>query len=310
MRILVADQDTTSRRTLATCLEDLGHECKTAGDGLEAWKQYLEFAPEVVVTDRSLPHLDGRTLCRRIRAADTDGYTYVILLSAHSHREDALDGMRAGADDYLLKSMDPADLAVHLVAAERVTRLHEQLRAQRHEMRRLNEQLHLTARTDTVTGMGNRLRLHEDLATVQGQARRYGRRFSAAMLDLDHFKSFNDTYGHTAGDQALAAVGGVVRRECRLGDSVYRYGGEEFLCLFPEQAQDVAAIAAERIRAAVRSLGIVHGDAAGGVLTVSIGVADLTEALCNGTVDDAIEHADRALYRAKDAGRDRVVLAP
>jgi diguanylate cyclase (GGDEF)-like protein len=198
--------------------------------------------------------------------------------------------METGADDLLLKPLDPARLEHTLIAASRVTALHRRM--------------HDDARHDALTGLGNRLRLAEDLEILRGRVERYGHVYCVAVFDVDDFKGYNDARGHAAGDDALKTVAGALAREIRTGDAVYRYGGEEFVVLLPEQSAATALLAAERLRAAVEQLRIPHP--AGGVLTVSAGVAGLDDTV---TSPDALfELADKALYRAKEAGRNRVEI--
>ncbi len=303
MRILVADDDATSRLMLHGAVEDLGHECLVATDGDEAWKLFAEANPDVLVADRMMPGLDGLELCRRVRSRPAAGYTYVILATSLGAREDVRDGMEAGADDYLTKPLDPFDLETRLVAARRVTALHTQLDRYRAELDRL-------ASTDALTGLRNRRSLEEDLRTLHARSRRYQRSYCVVMCDVDHFKAYNDRFGHPAGDEVLRAVGAALAGQIRDGDDAYRYGGEEFLLLLPEQTLESGSVAGERVRGSVEGLGIPHpGASAHGVVTVSVGVAAFNE-------DDpedvekpgaaVLAAADAVLYRAKASGRNTV----
>jgi diguanylate cyclase (GGDEF)-like protein/PAS domain S-box-containing protein len=174
------------------------------------------------------------------------------------------------------------------------------------ELQRLNAALADQARRDPLTGLGNRLRLEEDLATYDARRVRYGHSYCVLLCDLDHFKALNDRHGHQAGDRVLREVAATLQRGSRSSDAVYRYGGEEFLVLLAEQTLDRTLIVCERLREAVQALGLAHGDNEAGVVTISIGAAqcprgDRTDP------EDAIRRADRALYAAKAQGRNRVV---
>jgi two-component system cell cycle response regulator len=216
--------------------------------------------------------------------------------------------MRSGADDYLVKPLDAGALEVRLIAASRVTALHAELQDQRHELVRLNGELHGLARLDALTGLGNRLALQEDLIGLEARVDRHGHRYCVAIVDVDHFKAYNDTYGHLAGDQALRSVALALGSVTRAGDLLFRYGGEEFLALYPDEGADGATAATERLRAAVASLAIPHvGNAASGIVTVSAGVA-MAGPDNPRTADQVLKAADAALYRAKQTGRDRVVV--
>jgi diguanylate cyclase (GGDEF)-like protein len=171
-----------------------------------------------------------------------------------------------------------------------------------------NQELRTLARRDPLTGLGNRRCLNEDLAVMSDRIRRYGHRFSVALLDIDHFRSFNEIYGHELGDGALKAVATVLDATSRAGDTCYRYGGEEFLCVYPEQSPDRAHTVVQRLRARVALLGIPHqGGVAGCVLTLSAGIAEMSAETM--TAQHAIQAADMALYQAKKLGRNRTELA-
>jgi two-component system cell cycle response regulator len=301
MKILAVDDDAVSRVVVQALVTSLGHECVVATNGREAWSILQESPADVVISDRVMPDMDGLELCRRIREDLTTGYTYVVLTSGLDEPARAREGMLAGADDYLSKPLDRDELQLRLIAAERVSGLHRKLEA-------LNTELRATARRDPLTGLSNRLQLQEDLAGLADRVARYGHRYSVALLDVDHFKAFNDLYGHPAGDAALKTVADVLAGCSRVGDSVYRYGGEEFLCVFPEQPVDRALAAVHRARQGVEDLAVPHrGSSAHGRLTLSAGVAELTPELPDATA--VLKRADEALYRAKALGRNTVVSA-
>jgi two-component system, cell cycle response regulator len=304
MRILIADDEPTSRLVAEMALRDLGHECDTVTDGAEAWNAFQSRRPDVVISDLVMPGLTGLELCRNVRA-HPGGYTYFILVTGHGVRDQIVEAMNAGADDYLLKPLDPDDLQVRLIAAARVTALHRQLAKQRTELEVLNDELIAIARRDPLTGLGNRRALQEDLDLLEARVGRYGHRYCLAMLDVDLFKSYNDTYGHQAGDQILMAVAAQMRSQARAGDGLYRYGGEEFLCVFPEQSLANGVKATQRMRESVQRLSIPHAHSSHGVLTLSAGVARLDPSDKH-SAGEVLKKADQALYRAKQLGRNRV----
>ncbi len=277
----------------------LGHSCVTAPDGDAAWRLFCATKPDVVVTDRNMPGLDGVALCRAIRAADNGSYTYLVLLTSLGDDEHILSGMQAGADDYLAKPLNPLQLAARLLAAQRVTTLHA-------ELSRHREQLAVLAETDPLTGMRNRLRLPEELAGLHQRSQRYRRDYSLALLDVDLFKGYNDTYGHQAGDLALQTVAKVLGCQLRADDWAYRYGGEEFLLVLPEQSGALSFAAVERLRGVVEALGIEHAGTGHGVLTLSAGVSTFS-ADRPITTEGLLKEADLALYAAKAAGRNTVM---
>jgi diguanylate cyclase (GGDEF)-like protein len=301
MKVLVADDDSGSRLVAKAVVEDAGHECIVAEDGTAAWQLYRDQRPNVVITDLMMPGLDGLALCRAIREVESDSYTYLVLLTSHGARADVLAGMAAGADDYVTKPLDPFTLQTRLLAADRVTSLHAELAAYRRA-------LAAQARTDPLTGLRNRLTMADDLELLHNSSARYGHDYSLAMCDIDNFKSYNDLYGHQAGDVAIKAVAATLAGECRGADAVYRYGGEEFLLLLPNQSSDGASAALERTRAAVLGLGIPHSGTGTGVLTISVGISSSMEGHRVGS-ERLIHEADDALYAAKAAGRNAVVVS-
>src|SRR5690348_3024551 len=288
MRVLIADDEPGTRLLVTTAVQRLGHEAIGAADGAEAWERFREQHPEAVITDWAMPGMDGTELVRRIRTDAAVPYAYVLVLTGVAGEDAARGVMEAGADDLVAKPPDAAELERKLIAAARVTELHRRL--------------HADARQDALTGVGNRLRLDEDLVALCGRVERYGHSYCVAMFDVDDFKAYNDAHGHPAGDDVLRAVAGALAGGVRAGDRLYRYGGEEFALLLAEQSLEAATEAADRLRAAVEALAIPHP--AGGVLTVSAGVAATSGTAC--APDRLLAEADAALYAAKRAGRNQV----
>jgi diguanylate cyclase (GGDEF)-like protein len=194
-----------------------------------------------------------------------------------------------------------------LIAASRVNSLHRQLNERNAELEKLNRELFAASRQDPLTRLGNRLRLREDLEKLNGQVERYSHGCCAMLCDIDFFKAYNDTYGHLAGDEVLKKVAGVISGNLRRGDMAYRYGGEEFLIILPEQTLEFANVAAERLRRCVEELAILHeAKTPPGVVTISVGLAALSPGERK-PVEKLLKEADDALYSAKEAGRNRVV---
>jgi two-component system cell cycle response regulator len=301
MRILIAEDDEASRLILEAAVAGLGHQFVSAADGTEAWREFQTSKFDAVISDRSMPGIDGLELCRRIRAAPGDGYTYFIFLTALSDKRRILDGMSAGADDYLSKPLDPDELSARLVVGTRITDLYLRLGRQQSELELLNRKLFEQSRVDPLTQLGSRLKLSEDLELLAGG----GGQYCAIMCDVDQFKLYNDTYGHIAGDEVLRTIARTLANGCRDGDQAYRYGGEEFLLLLPMQSLESGRTSAERHRAAVEALNIPHSASPFGCVTISMGVSVLPagkqRALATWLAD-----ADAALYRAKTLGRNRV----
>ena len=299
MKVLVADDDFGIRLVAKTVVQDLGHECIEAANGDRAWSMFTEHQPDVLVTDRIMPPgMDGLQLCRAVRASERKAYTYVVLLTSLASHHEVLAGIDAGADDYVIKPLDPFTLHSRLLVAQRVTSLHQQLD-------RFRTQLAQQAQTDPLTQLNNRLKLTADLADLHTRSVRYARGYSLALCDIDLFKHYNDTYGHQAGDKALQSVAAALSASSRQGEGVYRYGGEEFLLVLPEQQSATAAAALERVRATVQDLGIEHTDSPVGMLTISGGIGTFTPGFDTSS-EQVLRQADLALYQAKAAGRNRV----
>jgi two-component system cell cycle response regulator len=290
LHVLIADDDAVSRFLVRSAVERLGHVCTVAGDGGEALTAFERSRPGVLITDWRMPGLDGTALTRRVRERAADGYTYVIVLTGEADEEAAREAMEAGADELIEKPLDAAALERQLIAARRVIDMHDRLLAD--------------ARVDALTGIPNRRAMNEELGVLRLRAIRYGHDLAAVLFDLDRFKAYNDLAGHLAGDGLLRQIADTLKSSLRGSDSIYRYGGEEFLALLPDQEAASAQIAAERLRATVVGLGLVHP--AGGLVTISGGIAALRD---DEPAEQLLARADSALYAAKQAGRDCICVA-
>ncbi len=310
MKILVADDDSTSRLIARMALQRLGHQCDIVTDGNQAWSAFRSGHPDVVISDWMMPGQTGLQLCQNIRADPNGGRVYLILITSQGAHDQIVAGMNAGADDYLIKPLDPDELEVRLIAAARVTSLHGQLADQRTQLEHLNHELSTLARRDPLTGLNNRRVLQEDVELLEARVIRYGHRYCMALLDIDHFKSYNDTHGHQAGDGVLHTVSAQLQRQARAGDGLYRYGGEEFLCILPEQDLATGIHVTQRMRGSVQELNIPHNANSTGMITVSAGVAALDPERGRPAYE-VLKEADDALYEAKRRGRNRVeCIAP
>lgn len=297
MKILVADDDEGARLLAEAVVTSQGHECRVAASGDAAWALFADEHVDVLITDWMMPGLDGPQLARAVRAAAREEYTYIIMVTSRSARGEILAGIEAGADDYLIKPLDPFALQARLLVARRVTDLHAELAASRAELAE-------SARTDALTRIPNRRKLDEDLPQLHARSARYGHDYSLALCDIDNFKFYNDTHGHRAGDVALQAVASTLADACREGDALFRYGGEEFVVLLPEQTQESAVAAVDRLRRAIAALVIEHAPGETSQVTLSAGVATFTPTR-GVDVDTILQEADRALYRSKEEGRNR-----
>ncbi len=311
MQILIADDDPTSRLLLKAIVTKLGHECLVAEEGSSAWDLLSSGGIDVLLTDWMMPGIDGPELCRRVRDTPGESYVYIVLTTGLDHPEHVLEGMSAGADDYLIKPVDSFAVRTRLVAAERVTELHTMLARTQAELERVNVELLERSLTDQLTGLGNRRRMEEDVARTHARAVRAGRPYGVALFDIDHFKLYNDHYGHVAGDDTLRRVAAEIDLVVRAGECAFRYGGEEFLLLVPDcDPGDSIVVTAERVRRAVAEAAIPHcaQPSAPPFVTLSGGVSCWTPGSSLSALE-VIEQADEALFEAKSAGRNRVHAA-
>ncbi len=302
MKVLIADDELVSRRLIESKLVKWGYEVTAAADGQEAADK-LRSDPDIrlVILDWMMPEMDGLTLCRWIRSQPGGEFTYIILLTAKDSKADLVAGLQAGADDYISKPFDSHELEMRVRAGRRIVDLQTQLLA-------AQEALQHQATHDALTGLWNRPAILNALRREQQRARREGKPLCVVMLDLDHFKRINDTYGHAAGDDVLYQAAQRIQASLRPYDEVGRYGGEEFLIVLSGCGQADGLALAERLRQAI----------AGEPLKTLVGPLSITASLgLAASPPDArlsagalVRAADAALYRAKEAGRNRVEAAP
>lgn len=291
-RVLLVDDVPTNIRLLTRVLAP-DHDVMAATNGEDALQLAARELPDLILLDVEMPELDGYAVCRRLKAAPATAAIPVIFVTARTDEADEIEGLRLGAVDYITKPFREA-----IVLARVQTHL---------ELKRYRDLLQDRSYIDGLTGVPNRRRFDEFLQRAWSTARAAGLPLSLLMIDVDHFKAFNDRLGHLAGDECLrrvaAALPSCIRRE---SDLLARYGGEEFSCVLPGAADAAALDAARCIQARVLALAIPHPDSsAGNVVSVSVGVGTMVvgEEL---RVEALIERADRALYRAKQEGRNRV----
>lgn len=300
-RVLAAEDNPVFQSMLRSMLTKWGYQAVMARDGEEAW-QILQApdAPQLAILDWMMPGMDGVEVCRRVRMADREPYIYILLLTARTDSQDLVEGMDAGADDYLTKPFNAQELRVRLRAGNRILDLQEELVLAR-------EALRDQATHDGLTGLLNRAAI---LELLQNELLRCGRKMqpvSVLLADLDRFKQINDTYGHQTGDVVLREVARRMKSVVRRYDAVGRYGGEEFLIVLPGCDGEAARAQAQRIREAIANSPIVSGTISLSV-TGSIGVS-WRGPTGNSDTDGLVRDADLALYRAKDGGRNRVELS-
>jgi diguanylate cyclase (GGDEF)-like protein len=298
LRILVADDDPTSRLLLESLLTKWGYEPISAADGSEAWEVLqMPDGPHMALLDWVMPKIQGDELCRRVRKMEEgkDTHLYLILLTAKRSTDHIIRGIEAGADDYIPKPFDEGELRVRVRAGQRMIQLHSQLLAAKSD-------LLVQSRTDSLTGVLNRRAILSQMETELSRAKRHGKQISLALLDIDHFKAINDTYGHWVGDAVLKECVKRIESVTRAYDSLGRFGGEEFLILFPETGESEASSICNRIRDVIAEKPVRVGKASI-PLTVSQGVIT---GIGQETMDELVHQADQGMYQAKEKGRNRV----
>lgn len=301
IKVLIAEDDSASRRLLQALLERWDYDVVVASDGAQAWEALQgEQAPRLAILDWMMPGMDGVQVCREVRKRAAGPYTYILLLTAKDQKQEMIEGIEAGADDYLTKPLDANELRVRLRSGRRILELEESLIAAR-------DALQFQADHDRLTGLWNRGAIIDGLKRELERSERQGTPVALVMTDLDHFKRINDTYGHLVGDSVLYTAAQRMRSCARLYDLVGRYGGEEFLLVLPGCDGPSAVKQAERLRTLISTdtFATPQGNIS---ITLSAGVAvspvpsdkDPAHLLCA---------ADKALYRAKENGRNRVEFA-
>jgi two-component system, cell cycle response regulator len=299
VKILIADDDVTSRLVLAGVLNKGGHEVVVAVDGAEAWDAMQQpDAPRLAILDWMMPGLAGVDVCRRIRTLESEQPPYIIILTSRGEKADIVAGLEAGADDYLAKPFDSGELRARVDVGRRVIELQTRLLETRDAL--AHEAMH-----DPLTGVLNRRALSDVLRRELSRELRHHHGLAVGVCDIDHFKDINDTYGHQVGDEVLCGLVRVIEKNLRGHDVLGRFGGDEFVVVTENATQGDAVALYERARAAVADNPIPTraGDVS---ITISFGVKLWSE---GETEDDLLGAADSALYRAKGGGRNRVCLA-
>lgn len=296
-RVAIVDDDPAIRRLVKLFLKRSGYETIEFATGEEARSQLHSVPWDLAILDRRLPDMDGVELCAELKAKPEFKARYVILLTGDTEQEDKVMGLDLGADDYITKPFQSAELLARIRAAKRIVDLQK-------ELMETNKRLELLSITDGLTKLFNHRHFQDELARAFEESERYGRPLSLAIVDLDFFKKVNDTYGHAIGDEVLKRVSHIFQESIRSTDLAARYGGEEFAVMMPETDLAEAIAFAEKIR------GLVEGHAietqAGAIpVTVSIGVASVPHSHIH-SAKELVVAADKALYRAKRNGRNQV----
>ena len=296
-KVLVADDSAVYRKLVEQTLDQDQYSILFAKTGQSAIKLFEQHHPALVITDWVMPDLTGIELCQRIRSNLKDAYTYIIILTSISEKENVVKGLAAGADDYLTKPFHPGELSARVAVGRRMVDLHRQIEAKNRLLREL-------ALTDALTCLPNRRAIEEWSSRQLSGAARHGFSFWVAIADLDNFKRVNDTYGHDAGDAVLKGFGEILKANTRSSDICGRIGGEEFLMVLTHAKPEDVRVVVERILQRLRDREFSFGGQAIRV-TASFGIAGFQGRVVP-EFGKLVNQADEALYTAKRTGRNRI----
>lgn len=300
MRILVVDDERQDRRLIEKTLGRLGNEIMLADSGEAAWKAIQEEHIRFVITDWDMPGVDGIQLIQKIRSSQLPGYVYIILVPSNDRDEKIVAGLYSGADDYLTKPFNQAELEARVAVGERVLTLEDNLIRAKNQLERL-------AMVDSLTGLMNRRAIYKFTRGEFERARRLSDSISVVFLDIDKFKEINEKYGHFTGDEALKLVTQVIRQRSRTYDGIGRWAGDEFMVVLPGTNMQNAEKAAQRIIDGIATTPLVLPDDQTINIHASAGVGTIQKMTNSPTLlDDVIQTAEEALSRAKSEGGNQV----
>lgn len=295
MKILIAEDNVIISQNLAKNISNWGYKVVTARNGSEAWNTILKDDIRLAILDWMMPGFDGITLCRKIRkelAKNKSKYIYIILLTGKNQQDDIIEGLSAGADDYMVKPANLLELKVRLMNGSRIIAL---------EDKRIQ-----LATTDSLTDLWNRRKIFEIFEEELDRGTREHIHIGAIMIDIDNFKQINDNFGHATGDRVLIEVAFRLKHSLRLYDKIGRYGGDEMLIVLPNCDQNNMTVIAERLRQVIctKKIKTNAGDLN---ITISLGGAS-TQNFNEISLDKLLESSDKALYVAKRRGRNCSVV--
>jgi diguanylate cyclase (GGDEF)-like protein len=304
-RVLIVDDHPDNVEVIRARLEASGYRTTSAADGEEALRLVREEPPDLILLDVMMPKVSGMEVAREVKGSKELPFIPIIMQTALDSTEMKVEGLGAGADDYITKPINFAELEARVRSMLRIKELHDAVEKRERDLARANLELQRMAITDGLTGLYNRRHIEERLREMFDHSQRLHEPISVVLFDLDHFKSVNDTHGHQAGDEVLKQLAHLLRSVARDIDRVGRYGGEEFMAILPGTVLDAAVTFAERARQELEGYEFTFD---GGTLrrTMSCGVAGWPHPRIRHR-DELVKAADDALYVAKAQGRNRVV---
>ena len=312
MNILVADDEIAIRELVGEILEGEGHEVTLAEDGEDALEKFKRTWHEIVFSDIRMPKMNGIKLLEAIKEINAN--TQFVVMTSHASIDNSIDALKKGAFDYILKPFDDLDIVsdaadraiANLSGIRRQQYLLNTLARQNQELDSLNKEFREMAIRDGLTGLFNHRYAKERLDEEFDRSMRFGRELTVLFMDLDHFKFFNDTHGHQAGDEILQILAALMMKNVRESDTLARWGGEEFIVIAPETSEEEGGVLAEKIRKAVAEHAFPNADKQPlGMVSLSIGMSSRSEQTEN--AEKLLRFADDAVYAAKDSGRNRTI---
>lgn len=309
-KVLIVDDSATIRAGLSAAVRAMKLEPVLAESGEKALESFRAELPGVVLLDVNMGGIDGYETARRMREACPEVWVPIIFLSSNEYDQDLERAIECGGDDYLVKPVSAVVLSAKIRALQRLDKMHQRVLELSKELTAANQRLETIAQQDGLTGVANRRAFDHRLPLAFAHAARQKEALCVILCDVDHFKAYNDHYGHPAGDECLKQVSAALAQSCkRTTDLVARYGGEEFALLLPATPADGALQVLEAVRAELERLAIPHaGSQTAGVVTFSAGLASFVHGRDHDP-QELVKRADEALYRAKELGRNRTISA-
>lgn len=300
MKLLVADDTKTMRMMLVSLAEEEGYETVVCEDGEQAWEaMQLKQAPRLLLLDWEMPGMTGLEVCKKVREQKSDDPPFIILLTSRTDTDDIVVGLEAGANDYILKPYNPAELKARLLVGCRMLDLQT-------ELNRVNQKLLFQASHDPLTSLPNRRALLDYLEKSLSQSVRQNQPLQIVIGDVDHFKKVNDNYSHLAGDLVLIGLASRFRQILKKHGLVGRYGGEEFMFIItPPSLGDLNYVQEICDRVAAVPIDFEERQIP---VTISLGVAEFSPGVTEEDMELLLKQADEALYQAKNGGRNQAVL--
>jgi two-component system cell cycle response regulator len=299
-QILVVDDSPVHRKLVEQTLETSGYSLLFAKSGIEALELFHKHTPSIVLTDWMMPDLSGLELCEHVRADSRRGYTYIIVLTGKTEKDSVVQGLAAGADDYLTKPFDSSELIARIGVGCRTVELHREIAAK-------NQQLQEMAHTDSLTGLPNRRALEDWAGRQLRGAARHGFPYWVIHADLDSFKTINDNFGHDAGDMVLQKFAEILKSNTRASDICGRMGGDEFLVVMTHVEEAYIRATIEPLRVELADHVFTFGETKVSI-TVSLGIAGF-QGKESPTFAALVQQADKALYEAKRSGGNQVRIS-